>query len=190
MMNKKSYISRKFLLPLFTIIIASALLFAFRYYTLFFASNTTDGESFLHIPKGTSREELIDSLESSSRIKSISNFEKVAKKEGLPENIKPGRYLIKSNMNNRYLVRMIRFGWQEPLNLTISGNIRTPQKLSSLLSKRFEFDSVSFISMLDEKGFLDSLGLKKETFISVFLPNTYQLYCTVTPRELILRMKK
>ncbi len=190
MMKKKSSNSRKFLLIIFSFLAASALLLAFRYYTLFFAPNTTDGESFVHIPRGTSLEGLIDSLENSYRIRSIPNFEKVAKKEGLSENIKPGRYLIKPDMNNRSLVRMIRFGWQEPLNLTISGNIRTPQKLSSLLSKKFEFDSVSFIAMLDQKEFLDSLGLKRETFISVFLPNTYQVYWTVTPRELILRMKK
>lgn len=171
-------------------VILPGIILMWRHVSLYYMPNTTDEESFIYIPGGSSWEDLIDTLESSSRIKKINRFEKVAKREGLPDTFKPGRYLIKSNTGNLSLVRKIKFGWQQPLKLTISGNIKSLEKLSSLFSKKLDCDSTSFMNEFTRKELVDSLGLNSQNFISLFLPNTYEVYWTISPNQIVRRMKK
>ena len=93
-------------------------------------------------------------------------------------------------MGNREIVRTLKYGWQTPLNITIAGNIRTKDKLASILARKIECDSATIEKMLTNEEFADSLGFRPETFIAMFLPNTYEFYWTVSPLELALRFKK
>jgi len=163
---------------------------AYYGYSVLFKSNTSGKEAFLLIPHGSDYNSIIDSLNSMKVIKNMGNFKKVSRFEGLKESFKPGRYRIKPGMGNRELIRAIKYGWQTPLNITISGNIRTKEKLASVLARKIECDSASMADMLNDKEFADSLGFRPETFIAMFLPNTYEFYWTVSPRELALRFKK
>ncbi|MCK9304235.1 MAG: endolytic transglycosylase MltG [Bacteroidales bacterium] len=172
------------------LIIFLAFGFLLKYYILYYSPNTTYTESCIYISKGSTWKDVMDTLRNSSAIKRVARFEKVAKRERLPETFKPGRYRIKPESGNLSLVRTLKFGWQEPMKLTISGNIRSMERLSSLLSKKLDCDSLSFIEEFSRRELMDSLKLTKETFISLFLPNTYEVYWTITPNQLVNRMKR
>ncbi len=62
--------------------------------------------------------------------------------------------------------------------------------MASYLGKRLLADSTAFITALKDKALMDSLGFKKETYLSVFIPDTYEVWWTISPKDLILRMKK
>jgi UPF0755 protein len=185
----KKVIKRIAIISAATVALVAIILF-FRFFTTYLQNNTVGKESYIYIPRETTWKGLLDSLNTSGRIKNMSRFERAAISEGLSESVKPGRYLIEERMNNRTLVRMIKFGWQKPVRLTISGNIRSLEKLSSLLAKKLEFDSVSMINTLLTENLADTLGFNNHTIISIFLPNTYEVYWTITPLELMLRMKR
>lgn len=169
---------------------ALGLLFSVMAYRTFFMSNITGDGSYLYIPHNSGYNQLSDSLEKSGSVKSMRCFKRAAGFEGLENEIKPGMYHLKPGMSNHQIIRIIKRGWQTPVRITLSGNIRNVEKLSSLLSRKIESDSTEILATLKDSTLTDSLGFNPLTFPSMFLPDTYEVYWTVTPKELLLRFKK
>ena len=90
--------------------------------------------------------------------------------------VRPGRYVVSKGDNLLTLFRRFRNGQQEPLNLTIP-SVRTIDRLASYLSEHLMLDSATIA-----ETFRDSIDL--------FIPNTYQVYWTISAPELMARMQR
>lgn len=99
-------------------------------------------------------------------------------------NLRPGRYAVTGRMSLVKLYRVLLYGNQTPLKITFN-NIRTQQQLVETLSKPLAFDADSLTALLTDTTFCDSLGFNTETIRCLFIPDTYEVYWTITPRELI-----
>ncbi len=168
------------------IIIAGVILFTA--YNVLFRNNIAN-EGDLYINERLSPEEFIRLADSSGFFRNSGNLSLAARIEKLSY-AEPGRYRVEAGMGNRDLVRMVKFGWQTPVNLTISGNIRTKERLAAILSKGLRADSISLLKMLKNDSLVKSLGLDSKNIIGMFIPNTYQFFWTVTPEEIAVRFKK
>ena len=51
-------------------------------------------------------------------------------------------------------------------------------------------DRTAFLNLLNDNEYLKTLGFNKETIMAMFIPNTYEVYWTITPEALFARMKK
>ena len=145
-------------------------------------------ESVLYIRHGADFNEVIDSL--NNKLINISSFVKVARKEGVPEQINAGRYKLTPLTTNIKLARSIKFGYQDPLMVPIAGYIRTPEILASKLSKRLCADSSQFIKTFNEQAILDSIGIDRENLLTLIIPDSYEFYWTISPEDFLFRMKK
>ena len=134
--------------------------------------------------------EFMDTLKASGSIKRWKSFERAASSRGLERYVKPGRYEIKEGMSNQEIIRMVANGWQTPMKMSFRGYVRRLDKLAYALSCWFEADSAAFAKVLNDKNLIDSLGFKPETFIGMFIPNTYEFYWTASPENVVLRFKK
>ena len=101
--------------------------------------------------------------------------------------IHPGRYFIRPKISNRELLLLLRSGRQTPVKFVIN-NIRTKEELVSLVGSKLEVDSSSLLNMLNDKIFLQQYDLNTENAISIFIPNTYELYWNTDANELFHRM--
>lgn len=106
------------------------------------------------------------------------------------QNFKPGMYRLKEGMRNKDILRTFAFGWETPCKLTLSGNIRGIEKLCGLLGKKLMADSASFSSVLNNPVLIEKYGFNKETFCAMFIPNTYNVYWSISPDNLVERMYK
>lgn len=102
---------------------------------------------------------------------------------------KTGCYLINPKEGDLALLRRLRNGEQTPVNLTFN-NIRTRAQLAARLSEQLLLDSAAVISRLEDNAYMAQFGLNKETAVCLFLPNTYQVYWTISPDALFERMNK
>lgn len=173
-----------------TLMILTASVCTFFVWQVLCKPNSSAVGSPVYIYPGDNRDTLVQRLLEGGILKSKASFKLAAKIDALPIIIKPGRYIIKEGLNNRQIVRVFKLGLQTPHNLTISGNIRSIERLAAIISSKISSDSASVLSQLTNTSFIDSLGLSKYTFPSIFLLNTYQVYWTATPREIVLRMKR
>ena len=109
---------------------------------------------------------------------------------GLKENFKPGLYKVKGGLSNKAIVRMFANGWQVPMDLPLKGYIRNDETMAGYLGARLEADSTEFLAAMRDHELIGEFGFNKATILSVFLPDTYQVYWTVTPADFLRRMKK
>jgi UPF0755 protein len=98
-----------------------------------------------------------------------------------------GRYLIKKGLSNRKLITKLRSKDQDALNLTFN-NVWNIEELAGKLSKSLAADSIALLREFISQEMLSSNGLNKETALTLFIPNTYDIFWDIKPEQLVKRM--
>lgn len=151
-----------------------------------FKGNAVVAERELFVGRDSSYEQLMDSLKPS--LKHHLAFDLYAERLGLEESYKVGHYVVKDGMNVIEVVRMLKLGLQTPVNVTMN-NVKIPAQLAGKLAPQLEADSVELVEVFTDEALAKELGFDSPlTMFSIFLPNTYEFYWTVKPREFVDRM--
>lgn len=117
-------------------------------------------------------------------------FDIYARRLDLADTFKAGHYVLEPGMNVIDVVRMLKLGLQTPVMVTMN-NVKTPQQLAAKLSRQIEADSAALATAFMDEATAERLGFSSPlTMFSIFLPNSYEFYWTVTPDEFIERMYK
>ena len=188
--------SQKRVLLFLAIILISFILFGsyygYRIYHRMYAENVTllDKEhTYIHIPTGSKYAEVINILEDTGVITNIESFKWVSSRMGYPYSVKAGRYKLKHGMNNKELVTLLRAGLQTPVRLTFTG-FRTPQQLAQRISRQIEADSAEIANAFLSDKTPNLYGFNQQTFIAMFIPNTYEFFWNTNSKGFFDRMKK
>jgi len=164
--------------------------FSYYAYQIVYTSNvdTKGQDTYVYIPKGATFEQAMDSVEASGVIVDKLSMRFIAKLMDYDETIKAGRYELVNGWTNRQLIGVLRLGEQTPVKLTFN-NIRLRSQLAEKLATEVEPSAAAIDSLLNNQAYLASLGFDTTTIVSMFIPNTYEVYWTVTAPELMQRMK-
>ncbi|MCD4683862.1 MAG: endolytic transglycosylase MltG, partial [Bacteroidales bacterium] len=187
--KKRSKFS-KFILYALLVIIIAAVIIAYQLYNVILKPNTwvkNEQSTSIFIATGSSFEGVKTCLYEKGIVINRISFEWLAKKKNLKNNIHPGRYLITNGMSNDELINLLRAGEQTPINL-IFNNIRTKESLAQKIAMQIESDSTEIIKLLRDSAYISIFGFDKETILIMFLPNTYEVYWNITPKDLMDRM--
>lgn len=181
---------KKKILYIFLILVLVCAFFAYRFYNYIFLPNVqVDQESIaIHIPSHGSMDDLLDSLMVHNAINDTNSFRWVADKMKFTK-VKPGRYLIQNGWTNKDLVGMLRSGRQTAVKLTFN-NLRHIQDVAGAISNSVEADSLSLYNYFTSDTVLNKTGLNLENIISLFIPNTYEIYWNASPEEIVDRFIK
>ena len=152
-------------------------------------SPKTDEKAFLCIPDNSTFGDVTRLLDQKADVHNMVSFRQVASLLHYGAKIRSGRYEIKPGMNNFSLVRALRSGRQTPVKLTFN-NIRTKEQLAARLSTQLMADSVSILKLMNDTAFLSRYGLTPNTSISLFIPNTYEVFWNQNAEQLFERMNK
>lgn len=147
---------------------------------------TDDG--FLYIPTGATFENVVSILAEKAVIKDELTFRWAARQMKYEENVKPGRYRIESGMSNVDLVSMLRSGKQAPVKLVFN-NVRTKDQFAKRIESQLELKSQALLNLMNDAQYLKEFGLSPENSMTLFIPNTYELYWNTTADKFIRRMK-
>lgn len=176
----------------FLVVIIIGGILGFKTYSkIFGAAVPSDiADTYLKVPSATDYASLKRLLLDQNFISDSSSFDWVAKLMKYDKNtIRSGRFEIKSGWSNRKLIQHLRAGKQSSVNLVLN-NERLLSEVASKASSFIEPDSTAIIDALTSPKILDSLGLTKETIMTIFIPNTYRVYWDISPDEFIERMVK
>ncbi|HSZ71560.1 MAG TPA: endolytic transglycosylase MltG [Cytophagaceae bacterium] len=186
-MDRKKYRTRQL------VVLAMLLFVCFSYYIyqILFTPNFQwqKEDAYLYIRKGAGFHEVLDSLKKHDMIQDVKSFAFIAKLAGYQDNIKPGRYLIKANRNNIQMVRLLRNGKQDPVRLTFN-NIRLKEDLAQKVGSKFYFSSDSLLFCLKDPATARLYGFDTTTFMSMFIPNTYEVYWDIKIKDFLDKMHK
>ena len=179
-MRKKLLTSTFFLI----FIIAVGIFLSYQY----IFSPISETKKTILLPRKTTFQGLKDSLKSHSLIQYDWAFDFFCKKKNFYK-VYPGRYVIDSCMNINSMVNMFRSGNQSPLSIILN-NSPNLFDLAYKLSVNLEADSAEFVAAFTDPNFLKVQNLNFASVRKLFIPNTYEVYWTITPREFLYRMQK
>jgi UPF0755 protein len=146
-------------------------------------------ERILLIPTGAKFDQVVDSLRSAGMVTDEQTFRWLAGRKHYVSKVRPGRYRIASGTSLNTLLNRLRSGEQDPLRVTFT-NIHTLPQLAGHIARNLEVDSLRMLRALMDPEGMKRYGLGPETMISLFLPNTYELWWTESPDAFIARMAR
>lgn len=143
----------------------------------------------ISIAPKTNFEQLTQQLIDSGVVANPLLFEFFGKRMQYNRYIKSGRFAIQPGWNTIELIRNLRMGANLPIRITIN-QARLVEELAGQVASKFYFDSTALSQVLFADSTLESLDLDSNTLMSLFIPNTYEMYWNTTPEGFIQRMKK
>lgn len=162
--------------------------FSYYIYTNIFSANTSfsEKEQAVYVPTGATYRTVIDSLR--PLVKDIESFNLIAEKKGYPGNIKAGKYMISSGMNNNELVNALRSG-NKPVKVNFNNQERL-EDLAGRVAKQIEADSVSLLNVFKDEEYLAENDFSEAQALSMYIPNQYEFYWNTSAEDFRKRMKR
>lgn len=162
------------------------------FYQSFFSSNLQvkkKKDGILYIPKDATFDTVLDSLQKNNMIGDVVSFAFVSKMLGYKTKIKAGKYIIKPDMSNYQAVKMLRSGSQSPIKLTFN-NLRLKEDFAQRIAEQLAFEKEDLLKLLNDTKFCQKYKLTPETILTLFLPNTYEVYWDISAKKFVEKMYK
>ena len=173
----------------FLVVSVLGISFTFYAYQMVYVPNilVDKDDRLLIVEEGDTFKDVQRQLHEGNYVQDLISFSFLAKLMNYDENIKPGRYLLKKNMNNRNAIRLLKSGAQEPVRVTFN-NVRLVRDLAERITKNLGMTPEEFEAALVQFSMTNSYGFNKDNIMVMFIPNTYEVYYNVVPDALVKRM--
>ena len=145
------------------------------------------GSMDLYVYPWMDLEEVTDSLLASGNVLKAKSLQRVMKDV---KSVEAGHYRIDSTCSSMYVSRMLHKGWQTPVNLTLSGAIRTPGVLARKIGAQMLADSAQIASFAMCEDSISAYGVDRKQLFTMIIPDTYQMLWTASVREIFDRFAK
>lgn len=165
--------------------------FAFYAYQVVYAANLNveKEDSFFYIPTGSDFKDVQKLMKNQRITGNLVAFSFLSKLMDYDKAVKPGRYLIKKDMNNLEAIRMLRAGEQTPTRISFTA-AKKVNDLAKPIAVNIELTESQVNDFLTDSSRMIQFGFIPETYISMFIPNTYEVYWTIDGNTLMNRLKK
>lgn len=152
-----------------------------------FSANTkfAEKEVYVYVPTNADYEDVKKII--SPYIQNMNRFEMVANKRSYPENVKPGRFLFTKGMNSYELVKAMRIN--VPVKLAFNNQERL-ENFVGRIGSQIEADSLSLLTSFKDSIFLKENGFTEENVLTMFIPNTYEIYWNTSAEKFRDKMIK
>jgi len=178
---------------LFAIVLAGIVaLIGYQKYNEIFGPNVPDSlqSSYLHIPTNSTYQEIVDLLYEEEFIIDTASFNWVAQRMSYKKtSMRSGRFKIEEGWSNRSLISHLRGGKQSPVKVILNIE-RLPNEIAGKVAKVIEADSIDLHQLLQNEAYLSEHQLTKETMLTAFIPNTYELFWNTNEKAFFERMLK
>ena len=160
--------------------------------TVFYAFtpvSRADNTQYLYIDNDDTQDSVIMHLRPMSHTAGLTGLTALMRHTGYSEKIRTGRYAIEPKEGAFTLFRKLKNGQQASLHLTIP-EVRTMDRLASVLSKKLMLDSATIANALYSDEVCQKYGFDTCTVAAMFVPNTYDVYWNMSLDALMQRMEK
>lgn len=165
--------------------------FTFYFYQVIYSPNflIEKEDRYLFIPSESSFENVQEIIYDEGFVNEPVAFGLLAKFMKYNNSVKPGKYLIKKNSNNINVIRKLRSGDQVPVRITFN-NSRLMSDVAERITANIELSASEFLNYVNSDSNALKYKFDEETFRCMFIPNTYEVYWTISKEDLISRLFK
>lgn len=165
--------------------------FVFYFYQILYTPNIlVDGVDRLFVIKsGTTYRQVLVDLDKQKLVNDMVSFGFLARLKKFDRKIQPGRYLLKRNMTNPEAIDALMGGRRDRVMITFT-NVRLLKDLDERITKNIGVTEEEFREAVDDFIRSNDQGFTRENVLTMFIPNTYEVYFNVVPEELVERMNE
>lgn len=189
MEQNKNKSRKKIFFWIISIIILLAITSTVFTYRMVFKPIGLPETEYLYIDNNSNYDDVIDQIKEKIELPNEKIFNLLSERMNYQNMVKTGRYAIEDGITMPDLIRKLRSGSQTPIKLTFN-NIRTIESLAGRLSSQLMVDSISILEVLRDTTLAAKYGFNEQTFGTMFIPNTYEVYWDTNVENLIDRMKR
>jgi len=185
--NKKSHTALKATLgivALLTIAVAGT-----AYYYLKTSLSKEKETQYLYVDRDDNVDSVMAKVGTIAQPHAMKGFKALVDFRGYGDNIIRGRYGVDTKMSATDVYNMLKRGEQTPLNVPIP-SVRTMDRLAAAVAKKLELDSLDLLRALTDSNVCARYGFNANTLPAMFIPDSYNMYWTVSVDEFLDRMKK
>ena len=146
------------------------------------------GKADLYVLPGMAVADVIAQIPDSKVINQRS-LARVVKRELTDSDLMPGHYVVEKNKPSVYVPRMLKNGWQSPVNLVLSGTMRLKGRVSRQIANQMMLDSSAVAEALNDSSLLAGYGFTPSDVFSMIIPDTYQVYWTASMKDILDKLK-
>lgn len=143
----------------------------------------------VYLDKDDSFDSLAVKLKATGKAEMNSGLRQAARLLQYEDHVRPGCYDVGSGQSAWTVVRRLRAGHQHPVRLTIP-QTWTKEQLAARLARQLMVDSAALADLFNDAEALQAYDTSPEMLVSLFVPDTYEVYWTLTPEDLLKRMVK
>lgn len=176
---------KKIILFSFLFIALIASLFVYNIYKKIYKEGTIK-DGYLYIKSSDKFSDLVKQI--TPFIKDTTDFKWIAKTKKFNQP-KPGRYHINEGISNNELINLLRSGKQSPVNLTFN-NQASLEELAKRVAEQIEADTLQLLNAFTKADFLKEKGFTKAQALGMYIPNSYQVYWNISPKQFRDKMYK
>jgi UPF0755 protein len=146
-------------------------------------------DRLLIIPEHATFKTVQDELHKGDYTQDLISFSFLAKLTGYDKHIKSGRFVLRANMTNREALRLLRSGIQAPVRITFN-NVRLINELAEKITKTLGMTPQEFEAAVIKFAINNPYGFNKDNILTMFIPNTYEVYYNIEPDALIEKLHR
>jgi len=164
----------------------SVVILVVAFITVFYFPNASvddDGQS-IFVPTETTFDELKEIIRPHIKSSTTFSLAAIAKRFDKP---RVGHFRIKPSMGNQQIINTLRSG-NTPIQVVFN-NQQTVEHLVGRVAEQLEIDSLTLLNEIKSERFSTDVKLTSEELLSLFLPNSYEMYWNISAADFCDRMR-
>lgn len=146
-----------------------------------------DREALIRIPAKATEKTLTDTLTKYFGESYAGKVAKLMKLRNIDLSTRHGAYLIPSGTSPFRAMRKLGRGAQSPVKLTING-FRGLETMTERIARKVDFTQEQLLKQFTDSKALSTYGLTSAQALALFLDDTYEVYWTSTPAEIMKKI--
>lgn len=134
----------------------------------------------IYVYPETTADEVFEMIADKAAVLSRRSLERTFRSKKVAEYLTPGHYTVSPSDASVYVARMLNNGWQTPVRLSLTGNLRIKSNIAAKIASQLLLDSATVHKALNDERLLADYGFTPRTVFSLLMPDTYDIYWTST----------
>lgn len=179
---------KKILLVIVLLGIIAGSAFSYYVYNSILESNTNfeAPQVSLYISENDTPQQVLNKI--APLLKDVKSFDWLAKKKAYYSYIKPGHYIIPKGSSNNSTITILR-SKNTPVKVSFNNQERI-ENLAGRIAQQIDADSLSLLKAFKDPIFMKENGFTESTLLSMFIPNSYEVFWNTSPENFRKRMLK
>ena len=144
----------------------------------------------VYVYPGTTAEEALEMISNEAGVRSRRSLERMFRKKHVSQHITTGHYTVSPSNPSVYVARMLNNGWQTPVKVTLSGNLRIKGNIAAKVASQLLVDSATVRRAFDDDELLSRYGFDSGNMFALLMPATYEMYWTASAEDFLDRQKQ